>query len=266
MEHTPAVSCICLTYARPELLEEAIASFLQQDYSGPKELIVLNDYDQQMLAFEHPEVRVVNLPRRLRTVGEKMNMAVALAAHDLLFVWDDDDIYLPHRLTFSVQRFEPEKGFFKPNKAWHWNSGALSGPATNFFHAGSCWSRRLFDAVQGYTAEGSGYDQSFEARLKHKFRHATNTYDIKPEEIYYIYRWGGIGSYHMSVFGAYRPGDNIGHQQVEEYVRRRADEGRIPHGHIQLQPRWRSDYQKLVADYIRSLSVDQAHQLQEVSM
>jgi cellulose synthase/poly-beta-1,6-N-acetylglucosamine synthase-like glycosyltransferase len=82
-EH-PAVSCICPTYARPELLEEAIHSFLQQDYAGPKELIVLNDYEEQILELGHPEVLIVNLPRRLRTVGEKMNMAVALAAHDWL--------------------------------------------------------------------------------------------------------------------------------------------------------------------------------------
>ena len=44
MERTPAVSCICPTYGRPELLEEAIYCFLLQDYPGPKELIVLNDY------------------------------------------------------------------------------------------------------------------------------------------------------------------------------------------------------------------------------
>ena len=48
-----------------------------------------------LLDFDHPEVQVVNLPRRFRTVGEKMNAAVALASHDLLFVWDDDDLFLP---------------------------------------------------------------------------------------------------------------------------------------------------------------------------
>ena len=72
----PAVSCFCLTYGRPELLEEAIFSFLQQDYAGPKEMIVLNDYADQVLTFDHPEVQVVNVPRRFRTLGEKMNAAV----------------------------------------------------------------------------------------------------------------------------------------------------------------------------------------------
>src|SRR5262245_29761012 len=119
-ELQPAVSCICLTYARPALLEEAIYSFLQQDYRGTKELIVLNDYAEQVLELDHPEVVVVNVPKRLRTVGEKMNLAVALAAHDILFVWDDDDIYLPHRLRFSVAKLAARPGFFKPDKAWMW--------------------------------------------------------------------------------------------------------------------------------------------------
>jgi glycosyltransferase involved in cell wall biosynthesis len=138
MDHQPAVSCICLTYVRPELLEEAICSFLQQEYGGPKELIVLNDYAKQTLIFDHPEVRVINLPRRFRAVGEKMNAAVALASHNLLFVWDDDDIYLPHRLSFSVEHFDPKKGFFKPNQAWFWSNATLHGPTENFFHVGSC--------------------------------------------------------------------------------------------------------------------------------
>ena len=34
MEHTPAVSCICPTYGRTELLEEAMHCFLLQDYPG----------------------------------------------------------------------------------------------------------------------------------------------------------------------------------------------------------------------------------------
>src|SRR5205807_6800276 len=66
------VSCLCLTYGRGRLLEEAIESFLRQDWPGPKELIVLNDHPDQELVIDHPEI-LVNLPRRLRTLGEKRN-------------------------------------------------------------------------------------------------------------------------------------------------------------------------------------------------
>ena len=253
MNYETSVSCICLTYGRPEVLEEAIYSFLQQDYTGPKELIVLNDHVQQVLHFDHPEVQVINASQRFRTVGEKMNVAVALASHDLLFVWDDDDIYLPHRLTFSVGKFEAKKGFFKPNKAWFWNNGQLSGPAKNIFHVGSCWSRKPFDAVRGYVADGTGYDLVFESRLERRFPGVTKTYDIKPEEIYYLYRWAGTGSYHMSGFGVYQAGENVGHDEVDVYVQQKIEQGKISQGDIFLNPHWKSDYQQVVSDYIKSM-------------
>jgi glycosyltransferase involved in cell wall biosynthesis len=258
MDSQPAVSCICLTYGRPEVLEEAIHSFLLQDYGGRKELIVLNDYAGQTLLFDHPEVQVINCPKRFRTVGEKMNAAVALASHALLFVWDDDDIYLPHRLRFSIEHFDPQKGFFKPNKAWYWKRGELSGPAENRFHVGSCWSRQRFDGIRGYAAEGTGYDLVFEKRLAMSFPGSTKRYDIRPEEIYYIYRWGGTGSYHMSQFGGYKASANVGHEQVESFVQQRVTRGEIRQGHIPLQPHWNTDYRQLVTSTLATLAEPQA--------
>ena len=55
------VSCLCLTYGRPTLLEEAIESFIRQQWDGPKELIVLNDHPEQELLYQYDEVRIINL-------------------------------------------------------------------------------------------------------------------------------------------------------------------------------------------------------------
>ena len=259
MEGQPAVSCICITYGRPQLLEEAIHSFLLQDYAGRKELVILNDYDGQTLQFDHPEVLLINSPRRFRTVGEKTNAAVALASHDLLFVWDDDDIYLPHRLRFSIEHFDPQQGFFKPDKAWFWQHDELQGIGDrSLFHVGSCWSRQLFDGVRGYEG-GSGLDLRFEERLAKRFPGSTRPYPIGPDEIYYIYRWGGTGSYHLSGFGAYNPGQNVGHDQVKSFVHEQAQRGEIRQGRIQLQPGWKTDYRQLVASYLAILAESQAH-------
>ncbi|HEY0737766.1 MAG TPA: glycosyltransferase family A protein [Herpetosiphonaceae bacterium] len=258
MERTPAVSCICPTYARPELLEEAICCFLLQDYPGPKELIVLNDYAEQTLVFDHPEVRVINLPRRFRTVGEKRNAGVALASHDLLFPWDDDDIYLPHRLSFSMAHFDPKRGFFKPNHAWRLDNGQLHGPEQRRFHASSCWSRACFDAVGGYSCEGSGHDRLFEERLAHGFPGAITTTAIHPADIFYIYRWYGTGSYHLSGYGGLKPGENSGDAEVGAYIHTRASRGEIRLGHIPLQPHWTTDYRQVVSSYMATLAEQSA--------
>ena len=245
----PPVSCICLTYGRPHLLAEAIQSFLLQEYPGEKELIVLNDFDRQQLDFEHPEVHVLNVSLRFRSVGEKYNSAVALASHDLIFVWDDDDIYLPHRLAFSVERFDSRKGFFKPNRAWFWNNGQLSGPEANVFHGGSCWSRQLFTSVRGYAAMDNGSDQEIEARFAAVRPGSTEPYDIRPEEIYYLYRWGGTESFHVSGFGN---GDS--RRAVTDFVTEQVRLGRVPVGEVRLDPNWKVDYVALVREYLASAS------------
>jgi glycosyltransferase involved in cell wall biosynthesis len=254
MSSEPPVSCICLTYGRPDLLAEAIYSFLVQDYGGTKELIVLNDYAPQRLAFDDPQVQIVNLPRRFRTVGEKCNAAVALASHDLLFVWDDDDIYLPHRLSLSVERFDPAKGFFKPARGWVWDHGVLSGPTANVFHSASCWSRELFNGVGGYAPMGNGYDQEIEERFGELRGRSTATDDIVDTDVYYIYRWGGTGSYHMSAFGQDEPGQNSEQFAVADFVQAQANYGALREGAITITPRWNMDYVALTRGKISSPS------------
>jgi glycosyl transferase family 2 len=140
---------MCLTFARPKRILEAVHSFLGQNYTGEKELVILNDFDKQAIRLEHPEVTVINLSRRFRTLGEKRNAAAALCRHDLLAVWDDDDIYL---FLF----------------------GQVIGRSKNYDH-------------------------------------------IKPSEIFYLYRWQGTQSYHLSGFGL-DSAFNSGYEKILEYV------------------------------------------------
>ncbi|MCL4258971.1 MAG: hypothetical protein KJZ53_10655, partial [Anaerolineales bacterium] len=148
------------------------------------------------------EVRIINLPHRFHSVGEKYKAAVALASHDLIFVWHDDDIYLPHRLSFCVVQCGENKAFFKADQAWFWNDGQVSGPERNLFHGGSCWRRDLFSKVQGYPHLNNQYDVEFERLCQAEAAGSIHVGPIQPADIYYIYRWSGTGSYHLSSLGA----------------------------------------------------------------
>ena len=248
LQDAPPVSCLCPTYGRVALLEEAIQSFLRQDYPGPKELIILNDYAAQTLQFDHPEVTVVNTQQRFGSIGEKYKAAVELAAHDLLVPWHDDDIYLPHRLSLSVALLQKQKRtFFKAEQAWFLNDGKFSGPDINVFHGGSCWTRALFEEAQGYPSKDLGYDIEFEERCRQFHADAVRPYSLRAEDVYYIYRWGGTGSYHASTFG--QP-DLL--QQVADFVENRANWGLEPQGDIKLNPRWRQDYMALVQEFLQT--------------
>jgi glycosyltransferase involved in cell wall biosynthesis len=246
------VSCICPTYARPDLLEESIHSFLIQDYSGPKELLILNDYPGQTLEFDHPEVQVINVPKRFRSLGEKMNAAAALCSHDVIFVWSDDDIYLPHRISLSVERLERTKGFFKASQAYFWNDGLISGLERNTFHGGSCWSRDLFTAIRGYPHTSVGVDAAMEAEcLRERFESAYPT-DLAPEQTYYIYRWAGTGSYHLSALGQPDGDGNANYVAAAAWVAEAEGRGQVTQGRITLRPRWRQDYAGLASRFMSS--------------
>lgn len=246
----PPISCVCITFGRPtRLLNEAIYSFLIQNYPGEKELLILNDFDQQTLRFDHPEVSVINVRSRFRTVGEKRNAAVAMCRHDLVAVWDDDDIFLPHRLSLSITMYDDSTRFFKPSRALILNDGLISGPETNLFHSGSLWHRSLFDEVGGYPHLGSGQDMDLELRFEAVIGPHKNYDGIEARDIFYLYRWSGTHSYHLSAFG--RDGsDKPGSAKVRDYVLRQLKEGTIESGEIVLQPTWRVNYSELAKDYI----------------
>ena len=249
----PPISCMCLTFGRPvRVLEEAVYSFLNQDYHGEKELLILNDFTQQTVIFEHPQVTVVNAPRRFPTVGEKRNVAAALCRHDLLAVWDDDDIFLPHRLSFSLSRYDEKRRFFKPTRALVLNNGVIGGPIANLYHSGGMWHRSLFDEVGGYAHMGSGEDLDIEAKFKKVIGPEKNYDAIHPCEIYYLYRWLGTQSYHLSGFGRDGSGKS-GNDMVMDFVLGQLREGSIRAGEIALRPRWSVDYSQLVKDYIATL-------------
>ncbi|MBK9710389.1 MAG: glycosyltransferase [Kouleothrix sp.] len=255
----PPVSCICPTYGRVALLEEAIESFLRQDYPGEKELIVLNDYPDQTLVFAHPEVRIVNVPQRFGSVGEKYQAAAALCSHDLIVVWHDDDIYLPHRLSLSAAQFAPRRGFFKAERAWFWNDGQLSGPERNTFHGGSCFSRALLAETPGYPPSSSGFDIGFERACEEQRVGATKGQPLAPEDLYYIYRWAGTGSYHLSAAGQ----NGEAHAAVAAYVQEQVARGRVEHGSIALNPHWKTDYAALVRDHLTNGTVKPAEAVEQ---
>ena len=241
---------MCLTYGRPRILEESVESFLRQDYSGEKELIVLNDLPEQTLTFDHPDVHIINVDKRFRTVGEKRNACAALCSHDWLLPWDDDDIYLPWRISYSMEMMDSERRFFKSALAFGHNNGAITKIFKSTFHAGSCWHRTLFDEVQGYPHMGSGEDLEIERKFAQVLASNCLGFDIPLEDLYYVYRWYGTGSYHLSAFGQTRKGNESEHVMVADYVSQQLASGNVPSGEIPLNPHWKTDYVAAVAQYL----------------
>lgn len=240
------ISAKCITYGRVEYLEEALHSFLLQDYAGERELVIVNDYPLQTLHFDHPRVRIYNRGP-FPTIGAKENFAVAHCSHDTIAVWDDDDIALPNHLA-NIARYFPGHDLL------HWQRGAAwvgdhieaLGPLGN---SGIVYSKRLWSQTGGHPLENAGYDVTFVNQLRAAGARISRA-EPAPDDVSWFYTWG-TGSYHMSGQGTddhSRPNVLVRHAAHVEQLRL---QGLIPTGDIELQPRWRHDYPRHLADFVQ---------------
>lgn len=112
MTSLPAVTAIIPTVDRPELLRRAVASVADQDYAGRLSCVVVYDGTEPdwslSRAGDRPVTVVVNT-RKPGLAGAR-NTGVLLADTPLVAFCDDDDAWLPGKLTAQVRRLgeEPE--------------------------------------------------------------------------------------------------------------------------------------------------------------
>ena len=230
----PLVSCIMLTYNRlPDrqiLLEEAIHSFIMQDYDN-KQLIILNDCEQQKIYLRYNNVIVININKRFKTLGEKYNTAIALSDGDFICPWEDDDISLPWRISLSVSKIN-DKPYWKANKQWFIASG-IHEISNCVGHNHSIFTRKSFDEISGYPHISISQDSAIEKEFE-KNNFPICREDINKEHWYYIYRWN-TGSYHGSAY-------NDGYKVIGDLP--------ITPGEFYLDPHWEQDYTLLIKNLL----------------
>ncbi len=226
----PLVSCCCLTYGRIDRLQEALACFLAQDYAGPKELVILNSLPDQTLSFSHPEVRIVNLPKRPLNLGATRNLAVSECRGEIILPYDDDDIYLPQFIR--AHEFRAEDQWVQVVPAWQSHGGKLKGVARGGFPIQVGFRKKAWEQIGGYPQKNSGEDQDFRDSLN---KLPGRRIEGSSWQAVFGYGWGN-GVWHISGAGEDRPGQSTGWEKSELNIKRGISEGRIPRGKIDLQP------------------------------
>lgn len=107
LENYPDVSVVVATRDRPGLLERAVASILGQDYAGSIECIVVYDHvdvrELDVAVGPDRALKLINNSRRQGLPGGR-NSGVDAANGELLAFCDDDDIWLPAKLSRQVEQ------------------------------------------------------------------------------------------------------------------------------------------------------------------
>lgn len=113
----PVISCICVTRAKPAMLERAIGCFSAQVYPAKELIIVYEEDDDATIAYLQSCHFISQ--ERIRTVcaeinpkkplGELRNLGINAASGEYICQWDDDDWYHANRL-YEQLRVVQESG------------------------------------------------------------------------------------------------------------------------------------------------------------
>lgn len=102
----PSVTVVIPTVNRPEMLARAVSAVLAQDYPGAVECLVVFDHVEPTLENQRiSPTRMVRVATNIRCRGlaGNRNTGYLLATGELLAGCDDDDEWLPGKLTAQVR-------------------------------------------------------------------------------------------------------------------------------------------------------------------
>lgn len=220
----PVMSVAIPTYRRPELLQEALKSFLDQEVKDV-ELIIVNDDEEITYTCSHPCVKVYNV-HRIPDFRKKLEFTLKVAKSPYVYRLDDDDLLTPdslNQLKEAIKSVQETKPDLIRSKA-HWylsmHSPQENGIVENTINTGNMYNRLFLESVKwGTMPKPPGEDAWLNEQAKTK------------EEIDFItmcYRWGG--KYHLT------------HDQDQLKIKDKTTEVYGGKKQIELQPKYTKDW------------------------
>lgn len=242
MINYPKVSCVCPTFGRAHLLEEAIESFHRQDYPGEKELIICNDFIKQHFIYNHPEVKVINLPERCPNLGYKKNYTYDCAEGELILTWEDDDIHLPGRISRMVNSMQSLDAEFVFEGPYYILYGGVISKESGKTTGTHIITKDLFNRSSKYPQMNSGQDSEFNKSLQEKLGHPLHICKDDPQ---FLYRFS-TGRVHISQFGRDSEDKESGYDLVYKFAKESIAKLIEPGGEYELKPHWSKDWEQEV--------------------
>ena len=231
------ISCICTTFGRKELLQQAIYSFINQQYQN-KELIILNSCERQKYLFNHKDIKIINLDYRPDSYAKCFDIAVKNSKGDFIVPFDDDDIYMNKFLLKYSQVNDKDYIRFQGHllnygKKYIYNQRCC-------VHS-LCYSRKIYDLIGGYTCLSNKQDNRIDQFLSDRISCFNGKkIKLKPQQVQFIYR----PSISNMSYGTYNHFQQ--YRLIGQFVNKKIDQGIQPIGQIYLNPHWKYDYSKFI--------------------
>ena len=223
------ISVLTLTYQRHHILEEAIHSFLHQQYDGEREMVIINDSPEVEYRIDAPNVKVINLNVRLSSIGKKLEWGFTQCKGDWIYRLDDDDLLAPWALELQREYREghPNKEVLRCQKHYFFSQNEYQGLADSI-NNGNCYSKEYIKRV------GSFRDTSGDEDNWLTFHNGADMNIGDTGRYSMIYRWG-MATYHISGMGNYE--DNNWILSNTDTLTKKTESGVI-----YLEPKFNSDY------------------------
>lgn len=166
----PLVSVVMCTYNGSQFLDEQIKSILNQEYRN-LELIIVDDAStddtwQKLEKWQQQDKRI-RIYRNEINVGYNKNFiyAIKLAKGDLIAISDQDDIWMPTKISKQVVALKNNNTVLSHNRSVRFENGRLRFKSASLFHHFKGNDTRglfMFNQI-------NGHDIMFKKELVNKF-------------------------------------------------------------------------------------------------
>ena len=188
------ISVLTLTYQRHHILEEAIESFLRQDFPGESEMVIINDSPKVEYVFEHPKIRIINVKERFASIGQKLKFGFSECKFQYIYRLDDDDLMAPWALSHTWDDIIAHPGYeiYRSDGHYLFENNKFKGITGNV-NNGNVYTKKYLSRIEiPETSFGEDYTMTFDFNAK--------IFNSSREQKTMIYRWG-MNTYHISGMG-----------------------------------------------------------------
>jgi glycosyltransferase involved in cell wall biosynthesis len=219
------ISVITLTYRRYQFLEEAIHSFLLQDFDCESEMVIVNDCPSVTYEIDNDRIRVINLNTRFSSIGKKLEYGMKQCKYDYVYRLDDDDLLTPWAFsTVANSILQSDKhDIYRCKKHYLFDNNKYEGMGGSV-NNGNCYTKEYINRAE-FPDISIGEDSFI------TFDQGAKIYTNENGYYSMIYRWG-MNTAHISGFG------DLDSSSIFKAIDRNTTE----EGHIVLRPHFNQDY------------------------